>query len=300
MAEPIRYAAFLAAILILFSTSCRKEDLKAQKPSYVTVSGINLQTDYPSEGSAHSRITTAWVYANGGFIGAYEIPFTIPVLAEGSTELRMVPGINMNGIGSTRAIYQAFQDIEITTDLTPLDTFDWSASTGGINTAYESRFTIDVIENFDSPGINFERTNRSDTSLDKTSSASDVFVNPIITEPNGKAGKFVLTDTKNFAEFSSISGYSFPLGVQNVYLELTYRCNIPFTVGVIANSLTAITQVPTVVVLESEEWNKIYINLINEIASNGNADNFEIFVGSNKPSTVDTGYVLLDNIKLVY
>ena len=75
------------------------------------IDSVSLDTNYYEQGSNFKAITDAWVYVDDGLIGAFELPATIPVLAEGKHKLEIRPGIKLNGISSTRAPYPFYQPI---------------------------------------------------------------------------------------------------------------------------------------------------------------------------------------------
>ncbi|MDZ7846373.1 MAG: hypothetical protein U5L96_06205 [Owenweeksia sp.] len=101
-------------------------------------------------------------------------------------------------------------------------------------------------------------------------------------------------------EVATVSTYNLPRGGSNVYVEVSYKSNIPFVVGLIANSQSGINQSPTVVVNPKDYWNKIYVNLVTDLTAYAGADNYKIFIGASHESSLDTGKVFLDNLKLVY
>lgn len=79
-------------------------------PSYLYIEKIGLNTQY-EQGTASHKITDAWVYVDETLIGAFELPATIPILTEGLKKITIRPGIKLNGISNTRAIYPYFTPI---------------------------------------------------------------------------------------------------------------------------------------------------------------------------------------------
>ena len=210
------------AVVTLFITSCNRDDLKAIKPAYLSIPELDLKTNYVDEGTAHSKITTVWVFADDIAVGTFELPCVVPVLADGNTKIEVFAGINMNGIDATRAIYTPYAKIEKQISLSPLDTSYLDPSTiAEVN--YASTATINIVEDFDQTGQNLVATIKSDTSLEKTNKASEVFINPDEVENNGKAGVIVLDGDKQFFEVSTIDTYPLPGGNRSVYLEMTYK-----------------------------------------------------------------------------
>ncbi len=290
------------AILVFaaFFVSCKKEEQKAIIPAYLSIPDLDLKTDYSQEGSAHSKITTVWVFANDISIGVFNLPCVIPILEEGDTKIEVYAGVNMNGIDATRVLYSPYKKFEGQVDLKVLDT-NFLVPSGIAEINYSSIATVTIVEDFDQTGLNLVKTIRSDTGLYRSNLPADVFVNPDEIEDNGKAGIFTLTGDKGFFEASTTDIYDLPQGSRSVFLEMTYKNEIPITIGVMAILPGgAIEQVQTIYLFESDEWNKIYINLVTEISSFPFATGFKIFIGGQKPSSMDSASVYLDNIKLAY
>lgn len=297
----------LAALAVLFGllfTSCSK-DREAEKPVYLSIPEILLTTDYISEGTSSNKITTVWIVVNGDPAGVFEIPCTVPVLLnEGNNRITLHPGINLNGITSTRAIYEGYESMNF--DLTYSPSGKATADTllieeANRTTKYLDRITVNVFEDFDGTGLNLEKTPRSDTNIRKTSDTTEIFINSQNpNEDNGKAGVLYVTKSRDFGEIATTEEFQLPIGGANVYLEMNYKCNIPFIVGVIANNPDGIVQQPTYAVAPKEDWNKIYINLVTEVSANNNASGYKIFFMAEHIEGVDTGKVFMDNLKLVY
>ncbi len=305
MAKKYSLAA-LAALFIVLLSSCSK-DREAQKPVYISVPKIFLNTDYQTEGTSSNKITTVWIVANGNPVGVFELPCTVPALLnEGNNEITLYPGINLNGITSSRAIYESFEPMEFTLNYSPsgkevADTM--VVDSVNRTTSYMPRFTIDLVEDFDGSGLNLEKTNRSDTNARKTSDSSEIFINyQNLSENNGSAGVVYVNKSKDFAELATVKSYSLPIGGSNVYLEMNYKCNIPFIVGVISDGLQGTVQQPTLLISPKADWNKIYVNLVTEISSQSSSATHKVFflIEHRNEYGVDTGKVYLDNLKLVY
>jgi hypothetical protein len=301
MADKYAMPAFIAVFIIALS-SCSTDNYSASRPVYFAVPDFLLETNYLDEGTSNSKITTVWIYQDNDLQGTYEIPCTVPVIVDqgNSHTYRIFAGINLNGISSSRAIYE-FYDRPLFDTALPADLDTFLLPQEYRTTNYSPGSTVTILENFDEAGLNLAPTSGSDTTIRKVSDANLVFQNTQNpSENNGRAGVLTTSNSILKAEVASVSTYNLPTNGKNVYLELNYRCNQQFVVGVIANSLTGASQQPTVVINPREEWNKIYINLVSELSGNRDADNFNIFLGTIHDSQNDTGRVYLDNLKLVY
>lgn len=297
--------ASIWGLILLSISSCRPEE--AAKPTYVKIEAIHLQTDLAEEGSAHSKITTAWINLNNQSIGAYELPALVPmILKEGSNDLRIEAGINTNGISSFRAINVSFTPIELSLDYQSTgaapDTLTIPEAELVVN--YRDFYEVNLVETFDDPGLNFQATVFSDTNFIKVDEADSVFQffpfgsnNP---EANSQSGLIVLDAINPQVDLLSTVGYDIPLGTQNIYLEVSYRSNVQVGFGLWANLPSGDRGDITAGVLPKTEWSKIYINLISEFQAYQGARDYQIMIRAEKPDNINQARIYLDNIKLVY
>ncbi|UPT65781.1 MAG: hypothetical protein M0D57_14840 [Sphingobacteriales bacterium JAD_PAG50586_3] len=93
-----------------------------------------------------------------------------------------------------------------------------------------------------------------------------------------------------------------PGGGSTVYLEMDYKNNFPFVMGVYVNNPTSVVQKQLFQFNNSEEWNKIYINMTDYISEEGSAIDFKLFFGAIKvgADTTEDVKIFIDNIKLVH
>ncbi len=295
MRKPLLFSLF---VLFVFQACDRKSEI----PVYLRIDDFRVETDFDTEGSASSKVTTVWIELDGEDVGAYELPIVAPVLASGVTTVRITPGINLNGQLGLRNQYEFYEPLIQTLDLTPGT--EVRMKTGSNNfpvTGYDDRFAdIINLENFEGAGVNFEPTNLSDTSLRVTEEASEIFSEDGLNEVNTKSGKVVVPKGNSLAEFQSINSYDLPKFNQNVYLEVNYKCEVPVLFGVIVDEGLQVTKAPVVTVLPRNEWNKIYINLVTEVSAYPNALDYKIFFGAVNTDPNSTKTFYLDNIKVVY
>jgi hypothetical protein len=297
--------AFLLGIGLL-GTQCTKE-AAAPKPTYLKLDAITLKTNYEVEGTAHSNITTAWVFIDNDFLGAYELPCVVPaILSPGEHVFTINPGINVNGISSLRAINESLSPIIIKDTINQTNTLDTLIFTPQqLQTSYRPQgYNIIIAEDFDQSGINFSTTLFSDTTFTKVDNTDSTFnfTLPIngTAEENGDAGLIVLTDERNTVELISVNSYNISPGTENVYLEVSYRTNMQVSFGLQADYNNFSNRDLTATVLPKKEWSKIYINLITEFDAFPNANGYRLLIFARKPSTVKEGRIFLDNLKLVY
>lgn len=278
---------FIASIPVLIS-SCEKFKGDQEIPAYVTIDSIYLTTSPSTQGSASSYIADAWVYIDDDLIGAFQLPARFPVLARGVHDLKILPGIKLNGIAATRMAYPFFAPVELSVDLTELDT----TAVGIQKTSYLSSTIFDLIEGFEGITIQFDTTIRSEAAL-------------LLTEPGdsltfeGSHSGMVKMDTVD-QFFECVNDKDFDIPFAPVFLEMNFRTNNVFVVGIYLYGLDAIQQVPIIYLTPTgNEWKKIYINLTNSLNAYTDMQKFRIFISAIQSASEPNALILFDNIKVV-
>ena len=268
----------IAILLIISIISCKKSS-DNDIPSYITIGNFTL------DGNSTHNITDAWVYIDDNLQGVYEIPANFPVLAQGSRKLRVKAGIKDNGIAGNRIPYPFYSSYiideqtfnpETTISITPVVSY------------LENATLDDKAEDFDGNGLNLE-TDSATFSIDDEM--------PL----DGNYGVITLTDSILLTELTTKEFSNLPQAGAPVYLELDYKCNTQFLVGVYINfPQSSILQKDLLWVREKDEWNKIYINLTSTISEGVGADSFKIFIGMQRDFTMESNTIHLDNLRIVY
>jgi hypothetical protein len=263
--------------LLLLFVACEKEETNGV-PTFITIDAITLD-----EENATANITDAWVYINDQLQGVYELPAQFPVLHIGAHKLRVKAGIKDNGIASSRIPYPFYgsyiqEEVEFVENedmtLTPL-----------VNYLEGTTF---FIEDFEGVGLGLETTNISDTIITQ------------ITEGSENYGAGFLTDSLITFEIATNELEDLPQAGAPVYLELDYKCNTQFLVGVYINYSQSVVQKDLLWINPKEDWNKIYVNLTSTISEGINASSFKVFIGMKRDSILDTNELYFDNLKVVY
>ncbi len=286
----MRFLLFSILLVNLFLLNSCKKHVPSDaaffiKPTTISVAAVNSGSLI--QGSASHKITDLWLYVNGKFQGVYPAGNLLPIISKGeSTKINIFGGIKNNGISSTR-LYWVFYDF-IT-----LDTLVDNGKTieMPITFKYVASTTFTFMENFDGSGVSLIKSPNTENHTDTTwkyAAPADCF--------EIKSAEIGLTGAGKQAFLESSIPYPMPQGSANVYLEINYKCNERFEVGVMSGA----TPKSTVFVSPSDTWNKIYIQLADAVNRSPNASSQKIYF--KLVSTNETPYpkMFLDNIKLVY
>lgn len=301
------FVSFSAFIFI----SCNKFKGDQTVPAYIRIDSISVYTNYEEQGAPTHNITDAWVYINNEAIGAYELPAVFPVLAKGLTEVRVDPGIKLNGIAALRTPYPFYapiiQDVElIEGEEVNLNTDTLFKGSEVIpytmTTTYYDNLVFVWIEDFEDPSLSLDSTSKSLIDIRRTEPAN----NPeaFLANYSKYSGLMTLTEEKYLIDVATNvgndEGFVLPKVGEFVFLEFDYKNNNYFTCGFYARELSQIIQHPVVNMNTSSEWNKIYVNLSPGVSAQIGAIDFNIFFGSIKESGVDEPRILIDNVKLIH
>ncbi|MBP6827791.1 MAG: hypothetical protein KA165_14610 [Saprospiraceae bacterium] len=283
---------FIHLLLPVILWSGCKDDPE-QIPAYLELQpfAVNAQG-----GASWQKITDGWLYVNGEFLGAYTLPATVPILAEGESEVILFPGVKENGISATPNIYPFLKRYEVQHVLTPAQTTTVSPVTeyeANVEFPWESRGEFDS-------GSTLQFENRDgDNNTGYSLSTDGAF-----------SGKSVLmeVDTSHWLiEIASEKASQLPVtGEKQVWLEMNYKNDMPFTLYLLGTKGTSNELAQVVYQFNnSENWNKIYLNLTEFLTATAQED-YRLFFRTTLPRnesnkfTQNSGRVMLDNIRLVH
>ncbi len=277
----------------LFGLSCGQ---KEQTASYITIEPFEF-TPGPEDGIYSSKITDGWVYVNNNFLGAFDLPKTIPVLESGEQTIVIDAGIKENGINATPDLYTFYKRYTKTVMLVPGAPITVSPST-----TYDLEKTNFVFRD------SFEQTPHKFTfDLDGNTETIMETTTEMVKEGE-KAGKIYLDQENFFIGVGSNYILDPPSGGRTAYIEMDYKNDIPFLVGLAGygNINELLYSEVNLGVNPKTEWNKIYFNVtekLQQLALAGSVQ-YRIVIRAQIPQengefTMENAEIYLDNIKLV-
>lgn len=285
----ILYLVLLTSVLGLFSMqSCSLFDKEEPIPAYIQIDTITVTSSLETQGFPSAKIIDAWVYANGIFVGAFELPASIPVLDTGEIEIIVYAGIKENGISGVSMIYPFYNAYTTTQNLVAGETINLTP-----NVVYKpaAGITFSLLERFESSNA-FE-DNGTNVSLTTTTDPTLVF------EGNRSAFTTMQDDLDTFRVVAS-NPIIFPGADKQMFLELDYRCDIPFNVCVKCNTNAQPIYDEVLTVTSKEIWNKIYINLNPSLQffSQYSPESIQLEFRAINPDT-SVAQIYFDNIKII-
>lgn len=274
---------FLTFFGFLFTFSCKKDNLKSPTASFLVVDQVSLKTT-SSQGANSHKITDIWYYVDGQFKGTFPVGSVMPIVAENNAAITLFAGIKNNGITATRLPYEFYKQISYNQTLEAGKTYTISPEF-----EYSSNSIFYYAQDFSSTGSQFSST--GDSAVAIVTSPSETF--------GGTGGSLFMgmSDSKPVSKIVQSSPYFLPTGGEPIYLEIDYKCNQPFVVGVIgggSDEREALTINP------SDNWNKIYVQLTSVVSRQPTytSQGYQVFIKATKQ--VNSPKIYLDNIKLIF
>ncbi|HYG15571.1 MAG TPA: hypothetical protein VEC12_07435 [Bacteroidia bacterium] len=276
---------FFVAVSAIILNSCKKDIeipayLHIKQPAFNAVAG---------QGTSLHNISYVGVYINDNLEGIYEVPVTFPILKKGNFKVQVRPFIKRlarSGVHNYTMVAGYEEDVTLVEKLT---------DTVSPVFAYESNVKFLWLEDF----------NLGTSSLNRTQGNVDTL---LVTKSRGPGvdstfyGYIDLGGISNpFIKLETQDEFTFPTDGRDLYLEFHYKCNIPFTVGLVERGPTQITSLPSVTPFEtSGEWRKGYVYLNDELIFAPAGAKYRIFIGALNEDPSIPGEIFLDNFKLLY
>jgi hypothetical protein len=291
-----RNPGILAIVIlsILFS-GCIK-DSSPSMPAYIHIENIYFEADTSlGQGSSSSSIIDVWPSVDGQQLGANTLSATFPVILDENfvnNSVKISAGIKENGISNTRAIYPFYEPYVVSMQLEPgrIDTFRPTLS-------YDSTATVIIVDDFENP-------NQPIFTDDKDGNPNTELIHQTTEVFEGNYSGLLVLDTANLdcTVATSTRYYNLqpPATSFPVWLELNYKTNTPFQIGLIAHySNGSENYMYKGGGNETTEWKKLYFNITNEVYGTS-ATEYSVVLRALKYPNTEQPLIYIDNIKLLH
>jgi len=291
---------FIIIALCMFSLGCNIINPAEKNATYVRVDSVGFVAgNYNITGTSSHAITTVWAYYNNKALGVFDLPANIPVIASGKGTLTFIPGISISGVKGTQAQYPYY-----ISDTATLQAQEGKIVTVYPKTSYVSSTKFLWMEDFENGTTFITDHSYGDTGIVVTREAGTIF-------EGSASGIMFMKSATDTGWAISTTGTAIPSG--QPYLELDYKCNTTFYVGIkpyissgVESNVYWISGVRATKKSSSGDinWNKLYISLSQVVADyntynvSGNVVKYYVVIRSSVDNGEQTGYVLLDNLKI--
>jgi hypothetical protein len=271
--------------LLVLIHACRK----SATPSYLFIPSYQFQVTQ-GQGTDSENITEVWVYLDEKPLGVFATPAQIPVIHEGSGNIKIFAGIKNNGISDTRIRYPFVKAYDSTLAFTP-----------------GSSDTLVPVFNYETACDIEEQGFESGNFLVELSGNAGVFsatTNPNLVFEGNRSGMGVLTGGLSKIYFKDDTNREFT-GGQMYFLEMNYSCNNKMSVGLLVTEAGGVTKELVLIMNPTQEtdgvpvWKKIYVDFGAVPQKHPQAMFYEWYVESIPDEQNKPVEVYLDNLKWV-
>jgi hypothetical protein len=245
---------YLSTALMLSLTLGCSEDFPKRDPLYVEVNQLRMITS-EEQGTDRHNFNEVWAYANGNYIGAFQMPAKIPVLGEGETLLSFFPGYRLYGLADFPDNYPFGLRYDTLVDLSQTPTFLPIEPLVRINPLAKVRLS----ENFESGNsFTFKFTQENTTNL--SIYEGDAF-------DGSRCGRAILTK-ENFLlqQGNSVVINDFPINGVPAMVEVSYKSDVPLGIGIMGYYPSGDDlRFVKVIMFPRSEWNRVYVPIEDEL-----------------------------------
>jgi hypothetical protein len=267
------------------------EQWEADVPTFLKIDEFEFTT-VDTQGSASSFIRDVWVYENNTFLGAYELPATVPIIGEGERQVTLFPGIREDGSSERPRLLFLYET----------DTFSFMSQAGEEiyyqpETRYDDRIQFSFIEDFEDGNLFTADLDGQDTTkLVRT--MENVFEGDF-------SGKITVTDSFPVVVVGTANAYGpFLENGTQVFFEFDYNCTVPTTIGYIGQNAQGLqVDFLKVTLLPTAGWRKAYINFSEEFRIDQVVAAqmiIRVDLDDRFGETGSSGTALFDNLKVIH
>ncbi len=280
------YKLILSISLVFVSCDGREE---LPIPSYLSIMPFDFVAK-PNEGTAKHRLIDGWVYVNGEYSGAYELPATIPLLHSGKCELKIFPGYRKDGRITAPTIYPLGNVFSEYIVLTPSETTQVKPVTG---------YVVDISIPFNEDFEGFHLFNRD---LDNNPQTKIVLSSKEDAFEGASSGEITLDSINNVLTAEFDVAKSIPQGDIQTLVELHFKSDMAFSIGFLGYKNGRVNaNLINGTLSPKKEWTKVYFNF-RELLNEEPSSEYRIAISARYDPKVGKQQqrILIDNFKVVY
>lgn len=283
------------SLLLLLALACSVE--KSTIPSYIYIKKFKINTDLLIQGDTSQDIVDVWLFQNNEFKGSFGLPTYIPITEKYKKNIKLRAGVKRSGQDDQRLNYLMFTDYDT---ILPLN--DLGSDTISPVVSYLPNCKFPLLQDFDGNSSFFTIENKK--TGDSIAKINDLDAWKL----NNNSAKFILSDSTYQLFYISKELNNLPGNGVSLYLEVDYKCNDQFFIGLYVNPLVGDSKRYPVLTTNSTngKWKKLYLDLATEvgteIAKTGSGTTFQIFfmVQKSGDPLVDNTHLYIDNVKLIH
>ena len=283
----IRVLVFLLLSMVIILSSCDIINPPEDVPTFIKIDTFKVIVKDIDQGAATHQITNCYLNVGGANVGIFQMPFEIPCLETGMQTVHIRPGIKLNGISASRIDYPFFKPYIIDFELRENETHLFAPET-----TYKEECVFAWKENFEDAGLGINYADYSDTTI--------ISQNDVLRSGRYSGAIFVDEENALFDGFST-EFYELPQNGGPVLMELDYKNNNGFEIGMYFLEDGATEWFDLIYINPSDVWKRIYVDVGSYTSNNPTVDKFRMGIRVfYELENNETGKVYLDNIKLIH
>jgi len=288
--------SYLLFFGVLGITACEKKS--DQTPSFLSIDSVNVDVA-PAQGNNIHEISALQVYANGDFLGLFEIPFKIPVLKTGKVKFQFIPYVRLNGSKNQWAPHRCFTSRDTILEINQLK-----------NTTIVPTFFFK-----DNVMVRFEEDFNDGNSKMKAvilNKGDSLFVESRDFDLNGRfktkspvfIARFNDQDTLAFMDFGTFESFpNMPSDGKSVQFDFDIKADLPVQLSIVRTISGGVTEVVPYLYINPTDgkWKRFYVDLVHELSGQLGTVSAQILFSVNKPAgKIANREICLDNLRLSY
>lgn len=272
--------------------ACNIINPKEPIPTYLQLEPFAFSNpDSSFTGSASHQITSAKIFIGSAAAGVYDLPCTVPLIMGKDEIIQIVPMVMNQGLKSYVTPYPFYALDSISLKYAPGQVTNHIPKTRYLSTLTRTSFRLKI--NFEEG--NLFRLGSGDTGIYLTSDPKYVI--------EGKYSGLLYMD-QNHKNTECISTNYFELPTSACWLELEYKCSVPFQVGFRGEDASGnVKEAYSAGFYPKEEVNKVYIDVSTFTNQYTSLSRFYLKIRSSMDDDdgkYKEGYIVLDNFKVIY
>lgn len=278
----------LLVFIVCLLSSCDLFDSTDRLPQTININSVDVTSNL-EQGSDSHNINYVWIFSEGNSLGTFELPVSAPFVQEenGPVELEYNAGVKRNGFISEIVLYPFYERIVETVNYEEGSTYE-----PNLTFKYKDNIQFRLIEGFENNHV-FTRDADNNTAT-KLELSTD---NP---RDGIYCGLMEVDTSQSEIEVSSqFFMQDIPANGSAVYLEMDYRNDVEFEVGLIGGGESLSFKNYYIVLTPKEDWNKIYLN-ITDLLVGSQLPGYTILFKVTLPEDKLSGQVFVDNVKLIH
>lgn len=290
------YISLFAAVLFL--SGCEIFDRPESLPVYVKLNSAKVALNEAGTFTTTLGVKDYWIDYGPDPVGVFRIGSVVPVIpVEGQDSLVLRGGIFETGLSALRSPYPFWSPVIIGFDAGRLlDTLRMDLT---FKYYPDTVLAYPFVEDFERASLLLENVASTTNATTLTRTTNNVFM-------GRESGEIIFDNNRSNMEMISSEFIPLPRsGNNNIYIEITYRNNIPFTAGLYYTSGVEVGEIPAELVFNSDmEWNTVYINVNDGVRALPSGTAFKLYL---RGSGIDAntglprnGVIYLDNIRIVH